>query len=415
MTDTPTTTDADPGQHDHGTAWRRAIRRAGLVYLFSRLCTVLGAAIVAAEIRHDEDTRLQDFPWARWGDPHYAGREVPISMVRLVRDVFTSWDGAWYMRIARSGYPHHIAANVTYDMPDARAAFFPVFPGIVRVLDHVLPGGPAVAALALNFLLGALAVLLVGVLARDIFGVATGERAMVLMALFPGSFVLSFAYTEAVLIVLAALTLLLLQRSQWVAAGVVAAVATATRPNGIAVCVACAVAAGLAIHRRREWRALVAPILSPLGFLGFQWWLGHHTGERGVWFRVQTEAWGEGTSFGFTAVRRTAQAIINPVSSPTNSITAVCVAALVFMFWLARTHRIPAPMVAYSAMITVLMVIPETVTARPRFVYTAFPLLICVAAWFELRKREWWHWTIVTCAVGLTTLTALYGVNGAIP
>ena len=415
MTDAPTPTDTDSGQHSPDSTWRRALRRAGLVYLFSRFCTVLGAAIVAAEIRHDEDTRLQDFPWARWGDPHYAGRQVPISMVRLVRDVFTSWDGAWYMRIARSGYPHHVAANVTYDMPDARAAFFPVFPTIVRALDRVLPGGPSVAALTLNLVLGGVAVWLVGVLAREYFGVATAERAMVLMALFPGSFVLSFAYTEALLIVLAALTLLLLHRRQWLAAGLVAALASATRPNGVAVCVACAVAAGLAVRHRREWRALIAPLLSPLGFLGFQWWLGHHTGERGVWFRVQTEAWGEGTSFGFTAVRRTAQAFINPIASPTNSITAVCVACLVFMFWLARTYRIPAPMIAYSAMITLLMVIPETVTARPRFVYTAFPLLICAAAWFEHRRREWWHWTIMTCAVGLTTLTALYGVNGAIP
>ena len=202
----------------------------------------MGAAIVAAEIRHDEDTRIKDFPWARWGDPHYVGRTIPNSMVRLVRDVFTSWDGEWYLRIARTGYPHHVAANVTYDMPDARAAFFPVFPTLVRGLDRVLPGGPSDAALTLNFLLGAAAVYLVGLLAREIFDVGTAERAMLLMALFPGSFVLSFAYTEALLIVLAALTLLLLQRKQWVAAGVIAAVASATRPNVVALCVACAVA-----------------------------------------------------------------------------------------------------------------------------------------------------------------------------
>jgi hypothetical protein len=55
--------------------------------------------------------------------------------------------------------------------------------------------------------------------------------------------------------------------------------ATASRPGAIAVAAACACAAGLAIWRRRDWRALAAPLIAPLGFIGYVGWLGNYTGD----------------------------------------------------------------------------------------------------------------------------------------
>lgn len=395
--------------------WRRALTTAGLVYLFSRVCVAVGAAIVAAGLRADENLRVEKFPWARWASPYYAGTPIPKNALRPMIDVLTGWDGVWYLRIVKHGYPAIVQAKVTYDVPDARAAFFPTYPILVKAFDTILPGGADLASLFVNFVLGALVVWLVGLLARSLFDVQVAQRAMILTALFPGSFVLSFAYTEALLLVLAAATFLLLMRHQWWTAGLVAALGTATRPNGVALVAACAVAAWIAIRTNREWRALAAPAIAPLGFLGFQLWLGRHTHETMVWFRVQSEAWGEGTSFGSTALRRTWQAFIRPMTSPTNTITAVSVLTLVVLFWMLRRYRLPLMMTAYSIVVVALMLLPETVTARPRFIFTAFPLLIPAAAWFEREKPHWWPWLLSCCAVGLVTLTALYGVNAAVP
>ncbi|MEY4174751.1 MAG: hypothetical protein RI900_1916 [Actinomycetota bacterium] len=396
-------------------AWRTALRKAGLAYLFSRLCVVIGAAIVAAELKADENVRVAAYPGSPWADPHYDKKPIPASAVKPILDVLTSWDGIWYLRIVRLGYPTTVRPNVTYSVPDARAAFFPLYPTIVRWVDWVLPGGDTLAALAVNFVLGAVAVYLVGLLARQLFDIDIAERTMVLVAIFPGSFVLSFAYTEALLIVLATGCMLFLLRRQWWAAGVLAALGTATRPNGVALVAACAVASLLAIRERREWKSLVAPLLSPIGFIGFQLWLGVHTSEPGVWFRVQTEAWGEGTSFGFTALRRTWRALISPLTSPTNTITLASVLAMLLLIWFLRKYRLPAAIVAYCAVVLVLMLLPETVTARPRFLYTAFPLLIPAAAWFSKAHRDWWTSAVAACVAGLVGLTALYGVLGAIP
>jgi hypothetical protein len=319
------------------------------------------------------------------------------------------------LRIVRDGYPRHVMPNVTYFVPDARAAFFPAYPLLVRFVDKLLPGGDTTAALVTNFMLGALAIFLLGILARRLYGDQVAAKTMVLAAMFPGSFVLSFAYSEALLLVFAMGCLWCLMSEKWVWAGVLASLGTATRPNGVALVLACAVASIIAIRRERKWISLTAPLLAPGGFIAFQIWLGHHTGEAGVWFRVQREAWAEGASYGLTALRRTFDAFARPLTSPTNIITAATVMAMLLMIYFAYRRRLPPAMLAYSAGIIVLMLVPNTVTARPRFLYTAFPLFISAAAFLHSDRRDWWPYVIGACSAGLVTLTALYGVFGAIP
>jgi hypothetical protein len=390
--------------------WHRAVFVGLAAYIVSRMCVIAAAGVRASQLA--VDARLD-------------GDEEPTAY-ETITNVLTSWDGRWYLELVRRGYPESIPADITYEQLEARAAFFPVYPWTVRALDTVLPGGDTFAALFLNFVLGAIAVVLVGLLARRLYSISVAARAMTLFAIFPGSFVLSFAYSEAMLIVLAAACLLFLVDERWWLAGLSAAVATGARPNGVALVVACAVASLLAIRRSRDWWSLVAPILAPAGFLGFQWYVDRTAGERGAWFRVQREAWAEGTSFGFTALENTFGFITNPLGSPTDALTALTVVALIGAAYCAWKVRLSLILTAYSAGVIILMLAPETVTARPRFMFTAFPLLIAVAAWWpdpdddpDHHRASWdragWDFTLVLCGAGLTAVTGLYAVFGAIP
>lgn len=398
---------------------KSALRQGLFAYLVSRVAVLIGAAVVGAEMRADNNRVRERFIWGSppRPDPHSRYLEIPRSAVSMILDVLTSWDGIWYMRIVRYGYPVYVPPHITYDDTQARVAFFPAYPYLVRCIDHVLPGGDTFAALATNFVLGAVFVVLVGFLAREWFGDGAMGRAMMVVALFPGSLVLSLAYSEALLLTLAAGCLLLLQRQRWILAGLVAALATAARPNGVALVVACAVAGVVAARQSRTWKPLVAPLLAPWGFVAFQAWIDHHTGERRVWFRVQGEAWKEGASFGLTAIRRTLEAFTQPLTSPTDLITAVSFLTTIVLIWIAwRQRRIPPAAAAYSAVVIALMLLPATVTARPRFLFTAFPLLIAASVWLGApRRANWWPYLVGVGLMGLSTLTALYGVYAAIP
>jgi Glycosyltransferase family 87 len=380
--------------------WPRALAYGLAAFVVSRLCVLLGAGVRASQLVVDANN--DNVP-------------APGSPVGMVTGVFTSWDGLWYLEIVRNGYPRSIPPNITYGQSEARAAFFPVFPTIVRFADAVLPGGDSFAALSVNLVLSVIAVVLVGVMARRLAGAEVAARSMVLFSVFPGSFVLSYAYSEAALIVLAAACLLFLMDERWWLAGIAAALATATRPNGMALVAACAVASFIAIRRRRDWWSLVAVLLSPLGFISFQIFLAAHTDETGAWFRVQREAWEEGTSFGATAVRNTLSFLTHPFDSPTDAVTAVSLVAMVGALWCLYRRRLPPPIVAYVVVVLLLMLLPATVTARPRFLFTAFPLVIPVAWWWPERDRFGWELLLVVCGAGLTALTMLYGVFGAIP
>lgn len=403
--------------------WRRAVAVGMVTYVISRVCVLAGAFVRASQVVIDQR----------------ADGEPEDGALQSITNVLTSWDGRWYLELVRLGYPDRIPANITYEQTEARAAFFPLYPGAVRVFDFVLPGGDTLAALVLNFLLGAVAVLLVGLLARRIFSIPVAARSMILFAMFPGSFALSFAYSEALFIVLAAACLLFLYDERWLLAGLAAALATATRPNGVAIVMACVVAAAIAIKTKRQWMSLVSVLLAPVGFIAFQLYVDSTAGESGAWFRVQTEAWSEGTSFGATAVQNTLGFLSSPLSSTADALTVLSLGALALMAWAGWKRRLPLPWVAFSLVVVALMLIPETVTARPRFVFTAFPMFIAIAAWWPQPARastasgdvdaepddgadeslSWqqqsWTMAMILCGAGLAVLTNLYAVFGAIP
>jgi Dolichyl-phosphate-mannose-protein mannosyltransferase len=422
VTDTSTPTDPPARRL---TDWHRAVVVGLIAYVVTRLCVLAGAAVRASQMAVDA-RKLAELAGVPADEP---------TAVHTITEVLTSWDGRWYLELIRRGYPESIPADITYEQLEARAAFFPVYPWIARAVDWVLPGGDTLAAIFVNIVLGAVAVVLVGMLARELYGVTVASRAMVLFVVFPGSFVLSFTYSEATLIVLAAACLLFLLREQWWLAGIAAMFGTATRPNGVGLVAACIVASFLAIRRSRDWVSLVAVVLSPLGFIGFQLYVDHTTGERGAWFRVQSEAWKEGTSFGATAVTNTLDFVTNPFSSPTDALTALSMAALIAMIYCAWRVRLALPLAAYSAVVVALMLIPETVTARPRFLITAFPLLIAAAAWWARHdeavaaradadgtvgdRLTWshtgWDMAMVAGGAGIAVLTGIYAVFGAIP
>jgi hypothetical protein len=297
-------------------------------------------------------------------------------------DGLLRWDSAWYVSVAADGYPATAL--------DERVAFFPLFPGLVRAVA-ALPGlAPNTAGLLVANVLAAAATVLVWLLGRRLSGPRAADRMAALFAFFPGSFALSMVYAEALLIVLVLGALLALDTRHWVWAGVLAALATATRPNAVAVGAACAWAAFVAVRERREWRAVVAPALAPLGILAFFVFLYRRTGDPLAWFTAQREVWRE-------RIDPTAQfdrlgIVLADPSSPLGGLNTwlplvgavVMVVGFVFL-WRWRPGGV---LVSYAVVASALVLTSATIGARPRMVLAAFPLVMALAhgvrdAWFR--------------------------------
>lgn len=385
-------------------AWYRSIGIGLGAFVVSRLIVFAGVYARAAQEVNESQARFLP---------------LPRSMREMIQNTFLQWDGKWYRMITANGYPRELDTKITYIRgASASVAFFPVYPMLARGFNYVFPGGVDEALLGVNVVLSVIAVVLVGLLARDLYDIPTATRAMILFCLFPGSVTLSWSYAEPSLIVCAAACFLCMQRERWVLAGLFAAIGTATRPNGIGLVAACVVAAAVVIWRKRQWRSLIAVVLSPAGVLGYHFFLTRWTGESGAWMRAQREAWNEGWSWGATAVRFTWRFLENPLGTYSGSTymhTALALLALVIGLYCAIRTRVPLAMLAYVAVVAFLMIAPSTVSARPRFVFAAFPLVLGVARWWPRRNRYAFDALVVLSAGSLVAFTMIYASWAAIP
>jgi hypothetical protein len=299
-----------------------------------------------------------------------ASRLVPsIGLSTMV----ASWDGGWYLRAAQHGYP---ATVVSGGGPASQStvAFFPLYPLCVRAVHGLLGVSYLAAALVVSGIAGLVAVVLLRALLEQIWGAEAADRGVVLFCFFPGALVLSLMYSEALMLALATGCLLALSYRRWPAAGLLAALATATRPNALALVAACAWAAYGAVRSERDWRALVAPLLAPVGFVAFQLFLWARTGTVDAWFTTQRQGWGERLT-----VTATWDKVWAFVSHPFVDVNiTVAMAGTVFaaaaLVVLVRA-RPPEPVLVYTAGVVLLALLSQTLGARPRFLLTAFPLV----------------------------------------
>jgi hypothetical protein len=302
----------------------------------------------------------------------------PVSIGSAV----THWDGGWYLEVATNGYPHSVPPTAPDDSDQSTIAFFPLYPLCIRFVSGTFGLSPRAAGLAVAGVAGMAAAVLLWFLLRQLWDAETADRGVALFCFFPGALVLSMVYSEPLMLALAIGCLLALLNQWWVSAGVLAALATATRPNALALVAACAWAAGVAMVRQREWRALAAPLLAPAGFVIFQLFLWRRTGEADAWFHVQRHGWNERI-----ALDATWQKVDTFFEHPFGDVNiTIAVSGILFMLaalYPFRQARLPGPIVAYTLGIVTLALVSETLGARPRFVLTAFPLIVVLARYLR--------------------------------
>ncbi|HYJ75508.1 MAG TPA: hypothetical protein VEV65_07905 [Kineosporiaceae bacterium] len=323
-----------------------------------------------------------------------------------------TYDAPRLLGLAESGYDPLVPLP-TPENPGgvSNIAFFPLYPGLVRLLTVV----PGLGLLAAGYVVTALAGAAAAV-GLDRFGrlVPGGRRAglvlVALVACWPHSVVLAMPYTEALFLALAAWSLVAVLTRHWITGGVLALLAGATRPLGTALAGALVVAALVAVvraalrERRLEWRPIVAAVLAPLGFLGYSGWLWSRTGRPDAWFWVQEHEWHSTFDGGRFSLEQLARAAYGeyPLVLVVNALVLVAAVVLLLALLVERTPVV----VAVYALLGTLSVVGAAgyPNSKARFLLCVFPLLVPLVR--GLARTPWR--TIVVLLVGLALVSGWY-------
>lgn len=173
----------------------------------------------------------------------WAGDETPNqSPGRLLHLWSSQWDSGWFAPIAAVGYPPSV--------DDRHAAFFPLYPALIRLTMPVFGGNYWWAALAVANLAALAAVVVLHRFAEHEFDTGVAGRTTFLLLAYPTGFFLTAAYNEGLFIALMAASLYAMRRGRWWAAGGLGGLAATCRSAGFLL-----VLAFLFEHlRQNRWR-----------------------------------------------------------------------------------------------------------------------------------------------------------------
>jgi len=326
-------------------------------------------------------------------------------------NLFTAWerlDALWFLRIATIGYGGEHAS----------AAFYPLYPLLIRVVSFLIGGHPFAASLLVSngAFLGALMMLYV--LTRSELTEETARRSVLYAATFPTALFFFAPYSESLFLLLVLVAFWGARRGRWEVAGTAAGLAALTRNLGVVLVLALAVEA---IHQSlatRPWRMPIRsllwslpPVITTLAYLAFwkhlsgDWLAPIH--QQAYWQRhltdpVVTVAKGTHAAFAYLGVYPGGYHLLDWL-----------IAVPVFVVAAYATPRL-RPSYAVYLWSMILLPLASLFDARPLIAFSRYALPLFPVYWGLARLTEGRraaHEALVVTSAALLGLMTLLFVN----
>lgn len=315
-----------------------------------------------------------------------------------------AWDGSFYRGLAEHGYRGEAQEALR---------FFPLYSLVGRAVGALTSMSPGTALL----IVANVAALGAGALVHRITKNETGDgqaarRAAWAIAIVPPAFVLSWAYAEAMFVVLAGATFLALRRERWVWAGVFGFAAALTRPTGVFLALAALIEAGRGIRQKRvaELGPRAVAVAGPVaGLLAFLWWVGDVFGDWKLPLHVQDTLRG-GNENPIIRVGEAASDLLHRDVDGLHFLFAVLFVVLLVVVW----QRLPASYGAYSTAIVATSLAAANLNSIERYgLLNAFPLVIGLALLADTKRSE--RVVAAVSAIGFVWMAALAWIATYVP
>ncbi|GAB7182441.1 hypothetical protein ATKI12_2272 [Kitasatospora sp. Ki12] len=325
-------------------------------------------------------------------------------------DVLGTWDGVWYQRIAENGYDPQLIPLRGFPLAtyyENSAAFFPLYPWLMRLVGAVTGLGPYGSGIVVSVLASLVAAAGIFAIAERLGGFRAGMTAAVIWGLFPGSGVEWAVYSDSLFVALSAWACYCVMTRRWLTAGLLALVAGLNRPTAAALIAAVSIAALVALVRRTDGvaRPLTAMLITPWGLIGYVAWVGWRMGDWGGYFKLQRGAWNRYFDGGASTLRTFMDVITghwdfwqsNPVPDLIAIALLIALPGLLVLLWRARP---PLVLWVYTALTIATALSSNQIFGNiSRYLLPAFPL--CIGLAFALRKVR------LSSLVGLFAMPAI--------
>lgn len=305
-------------------------------------------------------------------------------------DIFAHWDAKHYLGIIENGY----MAGSDFTGSYSNSAFFPLYPYLVKGIGwlgiHLLTGLYLLGGILLSNLCFLAAMALLRRLALGSFGLseAAVRRAVLLIMVFPTSFIFSSFYPESLFLMLALLGFTAAFERRWWLAGLAAGLASVTRVQGLLV-----VFALLLIYlQQRGWdprkiRADVLWFLSVPALLGAH--LAHLARLTGTPLAplLAQQAWKRNTYGLLEGLRLQLEAPALDVFK-IDGLMVLLFFTLGVILLLPRRSRIPWTAGVFAILMCVVPVATGMLISATRFMAAVFPGFLLLG---EQEPPRWWY------------------------
>jgi Gpi18-like mannosyltransferase len=349
---------------------------------------------------------------------HMPGSTEINSTITTKLDGAVKSDGVYYLRIAKDGY----------DMSGAIAVFYPLFPLTVSLV-HRLGIGYVAAGQIINFVAIVLASQGLYLLTKE---VTKNKRIAILAVLswlaFPSAHFFVAFYTESMFVAFSVWSLLFLLRKQYLAASILAGLASGTRLMGVVLGIV--IMAQYLADKKWKIQNIDAKILFlPISFLGvgLYWaWLYGYTkvlpweyfpmlySRSWVYMRFEPNfiktIWDEIWTY---------PKLVNSDIWSDIWINAILTKLHFFVSWLAIVwsaylgwqKKLPKSLVLYSALTALILVLSGNFVSHSRYILPVFPVFILIAMWLDKRSEHMRTLYFVVSATGLGVMLSMFA-NG---
>ena len=355
----------------------------GLTLVLKLLLVVGGAVafvVFTGETLHGPRAVLEI--WDRWDAPHYT--DLAVFGYRAVDPGNLVADGY------RSIYPGDLPLYIV---------FYPLFPWVVAAVAG-LTHDAMVAAIVVSTVASLfVAPLLARLVALD-FDLAIGRRAAIFLLIFPTAYFLHIGYTESLFLALVLGSFLAARTDRWWLAGLLGALATLTRVNGLVLVPALAAEALVQWwpDRRWRWRWLGIAIV-PLGLVGYLALNQAVYGDPLAFLAIQSDHWYKSLSPPWVGIGGVVESILTrpPADAFMLGWMELAFIGLGLVGTVVAALRFRPSWAVWMAGNWLLITSTGFVLSVPRYTLVLFPLF----AWFALLTRSRW------VAVGLGAGSAL--------